>query len=51
MHHAGGEWRIPAGGVDCQLSLISIREKLSQQYKQLYCLLSFTLVTEVLTLG
>lgn len=35
MHHVGGEWRIPAGAVDCQLSLTIIREKLSHRYKQL----------------
>lgn len=51
MHYAGGEWRIPAESVDCLLSLIILREKLTHQYKQLYCLLCYILVTEILTLG
>lgn len=50
MHHVGGEGRIPAEGVDYLLSSVILREKLSHQYKQLHCLLSFTLVTEILTL-
>lgn len=51
MRYMGGEWRIPAGSVDCLLSLIILMQKLAHQYKQLYCLLCFTLVTEILTLG
>lgn len=51
MHHLKGEWRIPAEGVDCSLSLANPKEKLSHQHAQLSCLLCWTVVTKILALG